>query len=150
MKVVIQRVSQASVVIGQSERRAIGSGLLVYLGIGKGDNLEDCQWMARKIINLRLFPDGRQRMNRSLTDIQGEILVISQFTLHARTRKGYRPSFSDAESPEKAIPLYENFIAQLTNRTGKKIQTGEFGADMQVECVNTGPVTIILDSRTRT
>lgn len=149
MIVVIQRVSEASVVINQMIRGKIGAGFMILLGIGQADQAEDIDWLCKKIINLRVFSDQEGKMNLSLKDIQGEILLISQFTLHASTKKGNRPSFIEAAKPEIAIPLYEAFITKLEKELGQKIQTGEFGADMQVSLINDGPVTIIIDSKNR-
>ena len=147
MKVVIQRVSKASVTIANENVAAIGSGLLILLGIVDEDTQEDIQWLSRKIANLRVFEDENGVMNRSLLDVNGDAILVSQFTLHASTKKGNRPSYIKAAKPDIAIPLYENFIKQLEEDLGKKIQTGQFGADMKVELLNDGPVTIIIDSK---
>ena len=149
MRVVIQRVSRASVEIDGAVKSSIGAGLLVLLGIENEDTAEDGEWLCAKISNLRIFNDEHAVMNRSVKEIQGEVLLISQFTLHALTKKGNRPSYIKAARPETAIPLYEQFIEQLEAELGKKIGTGEFGADMKVSLVNDGPVTIIIDSRNR-
>lgn len=147
MKVVIQRVSKASVTIDRKKVASISSGLLILLGIVNEDAQEDIEWLTRKIANLRVFEDGNGVMNRSLLEVDGDAIVVSQFTLHASTKKGNRPSYIKAAKPDIAIPLYENFIKQLENDLGKKIQTGQFGADMKVELLNDGPVTIIMDSK---
>lgn len=149
MKAVIQRVSQASVTIESKIVAEIQKGLLVLVGIEDSDNQEDINWLTSKIINLRIFADENEVMNLSVKDINGEIIVVSQFTLHASTRKGNRPSYIKASKPEIAIPLYKNFVSQLETELGKKIQTGVFGADMKVSLVNDGPVTIIIDSKNR-
>lgn len=146
MKIVIQRVSKASVTIEGKVSGKIGYGLLVLLGIEDADTEEDIAWLSNKILNLRIFNDDAGIMNRSVLEIGGEILLISQFTLHASTKKGNRPSYIKASKPEVAIPLYEKMIAQLEKDSGKKIQTGIFGADMKVELLNDGPVTIVIDS----
>lgn len=147
MKVVIQRVTKASVNIAPEHVASIGSGLLVLLGIVDEDTPEDIEWLTRKIANLRIFGDANGVMNRSLLEVNGDAIVVSQFTLHALTKKGNRPSYIKAAKPDVAIPLYEMFVAQLEERLGKKIQTGIFGADMKVELLNDGPVTIIIDSK---
>jgi D-tyrosyl-tRNA(Tyr) deacylase len=149
MKVVIQRVSKASVTIDGNKVASIGSGLLILLGIVEEDTQEDIKWLSGKIINLRIFEDENAVMNRSLLDVNGEIIAVSQFTLHASTKKGNRPSYIRAAKPETAIPLYETFIKQLESDLGKRVQTGQFGADMQVDLINDGPVTIIIDSKNR-
>jgi D-aminoacyl-tRNA deacylase len=149
MIAVIQRVSESNVKIEGEIKGAIGLGLLVLLGIEDADNQEDIEWLSKKIINLRIFPDDLGVMNRSILDAQGDILLISQFTLHASTKKGNRPSYIKAAKPDYAIPMYEKFIMGLEAELGKKIQTGEFGADMKVLLVNDGPVTIIIDSKNR-
>jgi len=130
-------------------KTSIGNGMLVLLGIETADNEEDIEWLCSKIVQLRIFNDEEDVMNLSVKDIDGEILVVSQFTLHASTRKGNRPSYIKAARPELAIPLYEQFCALLTQKTGKMVQTGEFGADMQVQLTNEGPVTILMDSKNR-
>ena len=147
MKVVIQRVSKASVTIENEKVASIGKGLLILLGIVNEDTQDDIQWLTRKITNLRVFEDENGVMNRSLLDIAGDAIVVSQFTLHASTKKGNRPSYIKAAKPDIAIPLYKNFIKQLEDSLLKKIQIGQFGADMQVELINDGPVTIIIDSK---
>jgi len=149
MKVVIQRVLEASVVINNQTVADIKSGLLILLGIVNEDNTEDIDWLCNKIINLRIFPDENNVMNRSLLEAQGEIIVVSQFTLHASTKKGNRPGYIKAAKPDVAIPLYEEFVSRLQTTLGKPIQTGEFGADMKVHLVNDGPVTIIIDSKNK-
>jgi len=149
MRVVIQRVLNASVDINGKERRAINQGLVVLLGIEDADSLEDIQWLSAKIVNLRIFNDGEGVMNVSILEMNGEILLISQFTLHASTKKGNRPSYIKAAKPPKAIPLYKQFIDELNKLLGKAVQTGEFGADMKVALVNDGPVTIVIDSKAR-
>jgi D-tyrosyl-tRNA(Tyr) deacylase len=147
MRVIIQRVSTASVTINEAVKSAIGPGLLILLGIEAADNAEDIEWLCQKIIQLRIFNDENGLMNRSVQDISGEMLVVSQFTLHASTKKGNRPSFIRAARPETAIPLYEQFVATLQNRSQLSVKTGEFGADMKVSLVNDGPVTLFIDSR---
>lgn len=147
MRVVIQRVSQASVTIDETVKAAISKGLLVLLGIEETDHEEDIEWLCGKISRLRIFNDDSGIMNCSLIETGGDVLLISQFTLHASTKKGNRPSYIKAAKPEIAIPLYEKFIQQLEKELSKKIYTGEFGADMKVALVNDGPVTIIIDSR---
>ena len=149
MKVVIQRVSEASVVIANSEVASIQSGLIVLLGIVNEDTKEDIDWLCNKILNLRIFPDENNVMNTSLLDAKGDVILVSQFTLHASTKKGNRPSYIKAAKPDVAIPLYKKFIDTLQIGLGKQIQTGEFGADMKVQLVNDGPVTIIIDSKNR-
>lgn len=147
MKVVIQRVSKASVTIDNKKVASIGWGLLILLGIVNEDGEEDIQWLTRKISNLRIFEDADGVMNRSLLDVGGDALVVSQFTLHAATKKGNRPSYIKAAKPDVAIPLYDSFVVNLEGLLGKNIQTGQFGADMKVELLNDGPVTIIIDSQ---
>lgn len=149
MKVVIQRVSEASVIIDNSEVASIQKGLLVLLGIVNEDTQDDINWLCKKVSNLRIFPDDNDVMNRSLLDTNGDIILVSQFTLHASTKKGNRPSYIKAAKPDIAIPLYQRFINTLQTEIGKPIQTGEFGADMKVQLVNDGPVTIIIDSNIR-
>jgi D-tyrosyl-tRNA(Tyr) deacylase len=149
MRVVIQRVSKASVTINNNVKSEIGNGLLILLGIEETDDQEDIEWLSGKIARLRIFGDENGAMNLSVTDVEGDIIVVSQFTLHANTKKGNRPSFIKAAKPEIAIPLYEQFTFQLEKDLGKKIQTGEFGAMMQVELINDGPVTIIIDSKNK-
>jgi len=149
LKVVIQRVSSASVTIDNKIVADIQKGLLVLVGIEDLDNLEDSAWLASKIANLRIFGDDNDVMNLSVAAIDGDIIVVSQFTLHAATKKGNRPSYIKASKPEVAIPLYENFVLQLEKELGKKVQTGVFGADMKVLLLNDGPVTIVIDSKNR-
>lgn len=149
MRAVIQRVSSASVSIEDKIDGAIGQGLLVFVGIENEDNEEDAEWMARKIASLRIFSDSEGLMNLSLADVGGEILVISQFTLHAKTKKGTRPSFIHAAKPDIAIPLYEKFKTLLSIQIPNGIQSGTFGADMQVSLVNDGPVTILIDTKNK-
>lgn len=149
MRTVIQRVSSASVEINQQTKSKIGVGLLILLGIEHGDTIEDIEWLCGKIARLRIFGDENGAMNLSVQDIKGEALVVSQFTLHASTKKGNRPSFINASKLEIAIPLYEKFIAQLEKELNNKVQTGKFGADMKVSLVNDGPVTIMIDSKNR-
>ncbi len=149
MRAVIQRVSKASVTIDGSIHGQIGTGLLVLLGIEDADTTEDIEWLSSKIVNLRIFDDAAGVMNESVKDQNGEILLVSQFTLHASTKKGNRPSYIKASKPEIAIPLYEKMIQQLTTDLGREIQTGSFGADMKVELLNDGPVTIVMDTKNK-
>ncbi len=149
MRAVVQRVKHASVVIDEKIAGRIDEGLLVLLGIEDADNNEDIEWLSGKIVNLRIFNDEKDVMNRSVKDVSGDILLISQFTLHASTKKGNRPSYIKAAKPDIAIPLYEKMIAQLEKGLGKKIQTGIFGADMKVSLLNDGPVTIIVDTKNK-
>jgi D-tyrosyl-tRNA(Tyr) deacylase len=149
MKVVVQRVSQASVTIDDKTVATITNGLLVLLGIIDDDTQEDINWLCNKITNLRIFGDENDVMNNSLLDINGDAIVVSQFTLHANTKKGNRPSYIKAAKPEVAIPLYESFVKQLESNLGKKVQTGVFGADMKVQLLNDGPVTIIIDTQNK-
>ncbi|RLD25387.1 MAG: D-tyrosyl-tRNA(Tyr) deacylase [Bacteroidetes bacterium] len=149
MRAVIQRVKEASVTIDGRIVSTIGYGFLVFLGVELADTGEDIDWLSRKIARLRVFGDKDGAMNNSLLDIDGEVLVVSQFTLHASTKKGNRPSFIKAARPEIAIPLYEAFITQLKIEIGEKVQTGEFGAMMDVALINDGPVTISIDSKIR-
>lgn len=149
MKAVIQRVSRSSVTINEQVVAQIQNGLLVLIGVEDADNQEDINWLTSKIANLRIFGDENEVMNLSLKDIDGEMIVVSQFTLHALTKKGNRPSYIKASKPEIAIPLYESFVNQMEIELGKKIQTGQFGADMKVSLVNDGPVTIIIDSKNK-
>jgi D-tyrosyl-tRNA(Tyr) deacylase len=146
MRTVIQRVSKASVRVEEKVTGEIATGLLVLLGIEDTDTDDDIQWLSNKIINLRIFNDETGVMNKSLLDVGGDILLVSQFTLHASTKKGNRPSYIRASKPDIAVPLYEKMIAQLEKDSGKKIQTGIFGADMKVELLNDGPVTIVIDT----
>ena len=149
MIAVIQRVSESSVSINGQVKASIGKGLMVLLGIEDADNQEDISWLSRKIVNLRIFEDAEGVMNNSLSDAGGNILLISQFTLHASTKKGNCPGYTKAAKPAIAIPLYESFISELSNELGKAVETGEFGADMKVSLVNDGPVTIIIDTKDR-
>ncbi len=149
MRAVIQRVSKASVTIDEKIHSRIGKGLLVLLGIEDADTNEDIEWLSGKIVSLRIFDDADGVMNISVKDIDGDILVVSQFTLHASTKKGNRPSYIRASKPEIAIPLYEKFILQLKSELGKNVSSGIFGADMKVELLNDGPVTITIDSKNR-
>lgn len=149
MKAVIQRVQWADVIIDGQSNGKIQHGLMVLLGVALTDTLEDVVWLSNKIVNMRIFSDSNNKMNLSLNDIDGELLVISQFTLHASTKKGNRPSFTQAAKPELAIPLYENFVQQCEELMQKKVQTGIFGADMKVFLLNDGPVTIIIDSQNK-
>ena len=149
MRAVIQRVSSASVTIGGAVKSAIGPGLLILLGVGHEDGQEDLEWLVKKIAALRIFDDEAGVMNRSVTEVGGEALVVSQFTLMASTRKGNRPSYIGAAGHEKAIPMYEAFCSALSEAIGKPVGTGEFGADMQVALVNDGPVTICIDTKNR-
>lgn len=149
MRAVIQRVMKAGVTIDNKRTADISKGLLILLGIINEDTQEDILWLCNKIANLRIFSDDNGIMNRSLIEIQGEALVVSQFTLHANTKKGNRPSYIKAAKPDIAIPLYQDFIDQLELDLGKKVQTGQFGADMQVDLINDGPVTIIIDTKDR-
>jgi D-tyrosyl-tRNA(Tyr) deacylase len=149
MKVVIQRVSRANVKVEEKIIGEIGEGLLALLGIEDADTEEDIQWLSNKIVNLRIFNDENGVMNRSVLEMNGNILLVSQFTLHASTKKGNRPSYIKASKPDFAVPMYEKMIAQLERDLGKKIQTGIFGADMKVELLNDGPVTIIIDSKNK-
>ncbi len=149
MRAVLQRVSQASVTIEGVTKASIQAGLLVLLGIEEADRQEDIEWLAGKIARLRVFNDAEGLMNLSLDAVQGDVLVVSQFTLFASTRKGNRPSYTRAARPETAIPLYESFVRELEKTIGKKVFTGEFGADMKVGLVNDGPVTIFIDTKAR-
>ena len=149
MKAVIQRVSQSSVTINAEIVAQIQQGLLVLVGIEDADNQEDINWLTSKIANLRIFADQNEVMNLSLKDIEGEMIIVSQFTLQALTKKGNRPSYIKASKPEIAIPLYEFFVQQIEIELGKKVQTGQFGADMKVSLVNDGPVTIIIDTKNK-
>ena len=149
MRAVIQRVIQANVVINNNIRSAISKGLLVLVGIEDSDTLNDIEWLSGKIVNLRIFDDAEGVMNVSLKDTGGDLLVVSQFTLHAATKKGNRPSYIRASKPGIAIPLYEQFVAQLQTDLGKPVFTGEFGADMKVSLLNDGPVTIVIDTKNK-
>ena len=149
MRAVIQRVSTASVTIHGDMRSAIGSGFLILLGVETEDTHEDADWLSSKIVQLRVFADEEGLMNKDITQADGDILVVSQFTLHASYKKGNRPSFIKAARPEHAIPLYEYFVAKLSEKLGKPVVTGVFGADMKVALVNDGPVTILMDTKNR-
>ena len=149
MRVVIQRVAEASVTIEKEMVASILKGLLIFVGIEENDHQEDIDWLISKILNLRIFPDENGVMNLSVKDSNGEIIVVSQFTLHAATKKGNRPSYIKAAKPIIAIPLYEAFVKQMEIELGKKIQTGQFGADMKVSLINDGPVTILMDTKNK-
>lgn len=149
MRAVIQRVSKASVAINSKLTSEIGSGVLILLGIEDADNQEDIEWLCRKISNMRIFPDDEGVMNKSLLEVDGEVLIVSQFTLHASTKKGNRPSYIQAAKPDVAIPLYKAFITEFEGLLGKEVKTGEFGADMQVSLINDGPVTILIDTKNK-
>ena len=149
MRIVIQRVSKASVTVQKKKVAGIKNGLLIFLGIVNEDGQEDINFLVRKIVNLRIFNDESEVMNHSLLEVNGDAIVVSQFTLQAATKKGNRPSYIKAAKPEIAIPIYENFVKTLEKELGKKVQTGEFGADMKVELLNDGPVTIIIDSKNK-
>ena len=149
MKVVIQRVTRASVTIEQQLFSSINKGMLILVGIQADDTDEDINWLSSKIVNLRIFDDENGVMNKSILDSGGEILAVSQFTLMARTKKGNRPSYIDAAPPAISVPLYEKFVATLSQELHKEVQTGQFGANMKVELINDGPVTIIIDSKKR-
>ena len=149
MRLVIQRVTHASVTIEGALKSKIRKGLLILVGIEDADTDTDVNWLAQKVVNLRIFDDENGVMNRSVIDIDGEILIVSQFTLHAMTAKGNRPSYIRASKPDFAIPMYEKFCAKVTELLGKEVGTGQFGADMKVELLNDGPVTILIDSQRR-
>ena len=149
MRAVIQRVSEASVVIGEQKVADITQGLLVFLGVEIEDAKEDAVWLVNKIVRLRIFQDEKRVMNKSITDVDGEIIVVSQFTLHAKTKKGNRPSYIKAARQEQAVPLYEQFKKDLSQLSGNEVQSGEFGADMKVSLINDGPVTIIIDTKNK-
>ena len=149
MKVVVQRVLNASVTIANNIKSKIGNGLLIFLGIGEDDGQEDIDWLIKKIVSLRIFDDQEGVMNLSVKDIDGEILVVSQFTLMASTKKGNRPSYIHAARPEISIPIYKDFCQKISDEMGKKVSTGEFGANMKVELLNDGPVTICMDSKNK-
>lgn len=149
MRAVIQRVSEASVTIGDVVKSAIGTGLLVLLGVEDADTTEDLEWLSGKIVRLRIFNDQAGVMNRSVQDVGGDIIVVSQFTLFASTKKGNRPSWTRAARPEAAVPLYEQFVVQLTADLGHPVGTGDFGADMKVALINDGPVTVVIDTKNR-
>ncbi len=147
MKAVIQRVSEASVTVNNERIAEITEGLLILLGVEDADTQEDIEWLSKKIVNLRIFNDEKGVMNTSLIDTNGDAIVVSQFTLHASTKKGNRPSYIKASKPNFAIPMYASFVEQLEKELGKRVQTGEFGADMKVALLNDGPVTIIIDTK---
>lgn len=149
MKVTIQRVAEASVTIDENIKSSIGKGLLIFLGITHDDNKEDIEWLTNKIVGLRIFNDAHNAMNLSIADVDGDILVISQFTLHASTKKGNRPSFLNAAKPDIAIPLYEMFLNTLSRKLTKNVFSGKFGADMKVRLLNDGPVTININSKNK-
>jgi len=149
MKVVIQKVLEASVKVDDEYIAKINSGLLVLVGIEDADTEEDIKWLSKKIVNLRIFEDENGVMNNSVLQVSGDIIVVSQFTLFASTKKGNRPSYIKASKPEFSIPMYEKFVSQIENDLGKKVQTGKFGADMKVALVNDGPITITIDSKNR-
>lgn len=149
MRLVIQRVSRASVTIGGVLKSEIGKGLMILLGVEDADSQEDVEWLCQKVTKLRIFEDENEAMNLDINQIGGEFLVVSQFTLHAMTKKGNRPSFIRAARPEHAIPLYESFLKRLAEISGLPVRCGEFGANMQVELINDGPVTILIDSKNR-
>lgn len=149
MRAVVQRVLKASVTIEEQVVSSMKNGLLILLGIEESDGQEDVFWLSKKISQLRIFNDGKGVMNLSVNDVNGEVMVVSQFTLHAKTKKGNRPSYIKAARPEKAVPLYEKFIIEMESLTGKKVEAGEFGAMMQVSLVNDGPVTIIIDTKNK-
>ena len=149
MKAVLQRVSEALVTVDGSKVAQIGTGLLILLGIEDADTHDDIEWLTAKIVKLRIFGDSNGVMNLSVQETGGDVIVVSQFTLHASTKKGNRPSYIRAAKPDIAIPLYESFVAQLEKELGKKVQTGEFGADMKVALINDGPVTIIIDTKNK-
>lgn len=149
MRVVIQRVTSASVTIDGIKKSEISQGLLILLGIENNDTEEDISWLCKKIVNLRIFNDENNVMNCSVKDVNGDMLVVSQFTLHASTKKGNRPSYIRAAKPDTAIPIYEKFVQLLETESGKSIQTGEFGADMKVALLNDGPVTILIDTKNK-
>lgn len=149
MRAVVQRVSEASVTIEGVRVADINAGLLVLVGIEDADNQEDIDWLCAKIVKLRIFSDDEGLMNRAIEDVNGDIIIVSQFTLHAATKKGNRPSYIKAARPDVAIPLYENFIKQMEKELGKKVQTGRFGADMKVALLNDGPVTIFIDTKNK-
>ncbi|MDR0224177.1 MAG: D-tyrosyl-tRNA(Tyr) deacylase [Myroides odoratus] len=149
MRIVIQRVTEASVTVEGTIIGSIGTGLLVLVGIEEVDTKQDIEWLSGKLVNLRIFEDEQGVMNKSVLDIEGEVLIVSQFTLHASTKKGNRPSYIKAAKPDFAIPMYEDFVAQVSRDLNKKVQTGKFGADMKVALLNDGPVTICIDSQNK-
>jgi D-tyrosyl-tRNA(Tyr) deacylase len=149
MKVVIQRAKRASVTIDEKIFSEIGEGLMVLVGIEDADFEEDVKWLANKIVQLRIFNDENGVMNLSLCDIKGDLLIVSQFTLHASTKKGNRPSYIKASKPDHAVPIYQSFVNELSTLIGKPVKTGQFGADMKVELINDGPVTIVMDTKNK-
>lgn len=149
MRILVQRVTKASVTIDNNIKSKIGKGILIFVGVEEADNKEDIEWLSNKVVNLRIFDDENGVMNKSAIETDAEILVVSQFTLHASTKKGNRPSYIKAAKPDISIPLYEEFCNVLGAKTGKQVQTGEFGADMKVELINDGPVTIWIDSKVK-
>lgn len=149
MRAVIQRVSQASVIVEEKQVASINNGLLVFLGIETQDTTEDSEWLANKISQLRIFSDSDGKMNKSVAQVNGEVIVVSQFTLHAKTKKGNRPSYIKAAKSEQAILLYNHFKKDLSDITGKEVESGEFSASMQVKLINDGPVTIIIDTKNK-
>ncbi|MFN8241356.1 MAG: D-aminoacyl-tRNA deacylase [Bacteroidales bacterium] len=149
MRAVIQRVKKASVSTGESVLSAIGHGMVILVGVEEADSLEDVEWLASKVVQLRIFDDEKGVMNLSVRDVGGDIIIVSQFTLHALTKKGNRPSYIRAAQPEKAIPVYESFVAKVTGLLGKPVGTGKFGAMMLVEIQNDGPVTIMIDTKNK-
>ena len=149
MRILVQRVTKASVTIDNNIKSKIGKGILIFVGIEESDNKEDIEWLTNKVVNLRIFDDENGVMNKSAIDTNAEILVVSQFTLHASTKKGNRPSYIKAAKPDVSVPLYEDFCNTLGSKIEKPVQTGEFGADMKVELVNDGPVTIWIDSKVK-
>ena len=149
MRTIIQRVTKASVTIDKKKVAKINTGMLILLGIVDQDTKEDINWLTNKLVNLRIFADENGVMNKSLIDINGDVIVVSQFTLHANTKKGNRPSYIKAAKPNFAIPVYQEFVKQLERDLGKKVATGQFGADMKIELVNDGPVTILIDTKNR-
>lgn len=149
MRTVIQRVTEASVTIDQELYSSIDKGMMILVGIEEADTEEDIDWLVKKISNLRIFDDENGVMNKSILDIKGDILVVSQFTLHASTKKGNRPSYIKAARPDTAIPLYESFCKQMSEAIGKQVKTGQFGADMKVAIINDGPVTIMIDTKNK-
>lgn len=147
MRVVIQRVTRASVTINDERTNNIGAGLMILFAVEVGEDGSDMDWLVQKIVNLRIFNDEAGVMNKSVLDVEGDVMVVSQFTLFAKTKKGNRPSYIDSAKPDTAIPIYERFVAEMSSALGRDIATGEFGADMKVELVNDGPVTIIIDTK---
>ena len=149
MRIVIQRVTKAAITINQTEQKTMGHGLVVLLGITHDDSLEEVKWLVNKLVNLRIFNDANGVMNQSVKEVEGALLIVSQFTLMASTKKGNRPSYLGAAKHEHAIPLYESFLQEATNSLGDEVLSGSFGADMQIELINDGPVTILIDSKNR-